>query len=116
MMPLHCMLLAHFSTPARRISHNTSTPMLLSLCDDDGPLSYESAVGGRGTVDGVADMIQMDLPSYLSLLSVTGRSQACLRGGGSIVQIACVSQTMAYCIHIRVTPLFTFIRSPCPAP
>ena len=33
---------------------------------------YEQAVGGRGTVDGVASMINMDLPSYLSLLSVTG--------------------------------------------
>ncbi len=33
---------------------------------------YESAVGGRGTVDGVAPMITMDFQSFLSLLSVTG--------------------------------------------
>jgi len=33
---------------------------------------YDSAVGGRGTVDGVAGMIDLDLPTYLSLLSVTG--------------------------------------------
>lgn len=29
-------------------------------------------VGGRGTVDGVATMISIDLPTYLSLLGVTG--------------------------------------------
>ncbi|KAG1674458.1 hypothetical protein FOA52_003063 [Chlamydomonas sp. UWO 241] len=34
--------------------------------------AYEQSVGGRGTVDGVAGMINMDLASYLSLLSVTG--------------------------------------------
>jgi len=34
-------------------------------------VGYEESVGGRGTVDGVASMIQMDLASYLSLLSVT---------------------------------------------
>ncbi|GAX76887.1 hypothetical protein CEUSTIGMA_g4333.t1 [Chlamydomonas eustigma] len=39
---------------------------LLSLTE------YENVVGGRGTADGVAGMISMDLTSYLSLLSVTG--------------------------------------------
>ncbi len=33
---------------------------------------YEGAVGGGGTVDGVAAMIDLDLPTYLSLLAVTG--------------------------------------------
>uniref|UniRef100_A0A7S3RA85 CAAX prenyl protease 2/Lysostaphin resistance protein A-like domain-containing protein n=1 Tax=Dunaliella tertiolecta TaxID=3047 RepID=A0A7S3RA85_DUNTE len=35
-------------------------------------VGYEDAVGGRGTVDGVAGMIQLDVPTYLSLLSITG--------------------------------------------
>ncbi|MEW5297682.1 MAG: hypothetical protein WDW38_006853 [Sanguina aurantia] len=33
---------------------------------------YEDAVGGKGTVDGVAQMIGLDLPTYGSLLAVTG--------------------------------------------
>jgi len=33
---------------------------------------YENNVGGRGTVDGVATMINLDVPTYLSLLGVTG--------------------------------------------
>lgn len=33
---------------------------------------YEDSVGGQGTVDGVATMIDLDLPTYLYLLSVTG--------------------------------------------
>lgn len=36
-------------------------------------VGYEQAVGeGRGTVDGVAGMISMDLGTYLRLLAVTG--------------------------------------------
>ncbi|EFJ52218.1 hypothetical protein VOLCADRAFT_120396 [Volvox carteri f. nagariensis] len=35
-------------------------------------VGYEQAVGGQGTVDGVAGMIDLDLPTYLSLLAVTG--------------------------------------------
>ena len=36
-------------------------------------VGYEAVVaGGRGTVDGVAAMITMDWPTYLSLLAVTG--------------------------------------------
>lgn len=36
-------------------------------------LGYDQVVqGGRGTVDGVATMITMDLPTYVSLLAVTG--------------------------------------------
>ncbi|GLC33443.1 hypothetical protein PLESTB_000076200 [Pleodorina starrii] len=37
-----------------------------------GAVGYEQAVGGQGTVDGVAGMIDLDLPTYLSLLAVTG--------------------------------------------
>ncbi|PNW83179.1 hypothetical protein CHLRE_06g310050v5 [Chlamydomonas reinhardtii] len=37
-----------------------------------GAVGYEKAVGGQGTVDGVAGMIDLDLPTYLSLLAVTG--------------------------------------------
>ena len=43
-----------------------STALLLSS------VGYEESVGGRGTVDGVASMIDLDLNTYLSLLSVTG--------------------------------------------
>lgn len=32
---------------------------------------YEEAVGGKGTVDGVANMIELDVPTYSSLLAVT---------------------------------------------
>ncbi|GIL83128.1 hypothetical protein Vretifemale_11937 [Volvox reticuliferus] len=35
-------------------------------------VGYEQVVGGKGTVDGVAGMIDLDLPTYLSLLAVTG--------------------------------------------
>jgi membrane protease YdiL (CAAX protease family) len=36
-------------------------------------LGYEELFGqGRGTVDGVVSMINLDLPTYLSLLAVTG--------------------------------------------
>eukprot|EP00798_Chlamydomonas_sp_ICE-L_P030871 gene30871-35915_t len=36
-------------------------------------LGYDEAVaGGRGTADGVASLISMDLPTYLSLASITG--------------------------------------------
>jgi hypothetical protein len=48
-----------------------SVASLLSL------VAYEQSVGGRGTVDGVAGMINMDLASYLSLLSVTGEAAVC---------------------------------------
>ncbi|KXZ54502.1 hypothetical protein GPECTOR_4g567 [Gonium pectorale] len=37
-----------------------------------GAVGYEQAVGGQGTVDGVAGMIDLDLPTYVSLLAVTG--------------------------------------------
>jgi hypothetical protein len=48
-------------------------------------VGYEAANGGgRGTVDGVAQMIFLDTPTYLSLLSVTGVSQ-----GPSAVQASC---------------------------
>lgn len=33
---------------------------------------YEEGVGGQGTVDGVATMIELDLPTYVYLLAVTG--------------------------------------------
>ncbi|GFR52801.1 hypothetical protein Agub_g15423 [Astrephomene gubernaculifera] len=35
-------------------------------------VGYDRAVGGGGTVDGVAGMIELDLPTYLALLGVTG--------------------------------------------
>jgi hypothetical protein len=36
-------------------------------------VGYDQAVaGGRGTVDGVAGMVTLDLPTYVRLVSVTG--------------------------------------------
>jgi ABC-type uncharacterized transport system YnjBCD permease subunit len=44
-----------------------STALLLSA------VGYDSVVaGGRGTVDGVAGMVTLDLPTYARLVSVTG--------------------------------------------
>jgi len=44
-----------------------STALLLSA------VGYDSVVaGGRGTVDGVAGMVTLDLPTYVRLVSVTG--------------------------------------------
>lgn len=44
-----------------------STALLLSA------VGYDNAVaGGRGTVDGVAGMVTLDLPTYVRLVSVTG--------------------------------------------
>ncbi|GLI59986.1 hypothetical protein VaNZ11_002045 [Volvox africanus] len=35
-------------------------------------VGYEQVVSGKGTVDGVAGMVDLDLPTYLALLAVTG--------------------------------------------
>lgn len=43
-----------------------TTAGLLSLVD------YEQTVGGRGTVDGVVQMISLDTMSYINLIAVTG--------------------------------------------
>lgn len=55
-----------------------STAALLSAT------GYEGAVGGSGTVDGVAAMIDLDLPTYLSLLAVTGVLAPVLEVGGRV--------------------------------
>lgn len=50
-----------------------STALLLSA------VGYDSVVaGGRGTVDGVAGMVTLDLPTYVRLVSVTGEQAAAL--------------------------------------
>jgi hypothetical protein len=51
-------------------------------------VGYDAATqGGRGTVDGVAGMIAIDLPTYARLVSVTGAwvgRHACLPAGGCV--------------------------------
>jgi hypothetical protein len=44
-------------------------------------VGYDQAVaGGRGTVDGVAGMVTLDLPTYVRLVSVTGAGHEAARG------------------------------------